>query len=255
MSGVEKERIARSFARARHSYELQADLQAGVADHLLTMIRSAESDFSQGRALEIGCCTGILTRRLVRRFPALAELHLNDLVPEFVRMASPRDFTGRIRHWPGDIESLAIPGPFHLIVSSSTLHWLHDLEGFFSRFSRLLHPGGVMAVALYGPENLREIRSLTGQGLIYLSREELRRMGARHLRIIAVEEERKTLWFDDPLAVLHHLRATGVNALSRRGWNRTRLARFQAHYRQRFGGRNGVPLTYHPMYLVGRAKG
>jgi len=77
----------------------------------------------------------------------------------------------------------------------------------------------------------------------------------RRLSESSAEQSRETLWFPDPISVLHHLRATGVNAIGQqRTWTRRQLNGFLAEYGQRFSGPRGVHLTYHPMYIVARPR-
>ena len=43
--------------------------------------------------------------------------------------------------------SMDLGGPYHLIVSSMTLHHIADVPGLFSQFAAHLHPGGQVALA------------------------------------------------------------------------------------------------------------
>ena len=58
----------------------------------------------------------------------------------------------------------------------------------------------------------------------------------------------------DPLAVLKHLRATGVNSIGQQAWTRRQVSDFIARYQHEFGGEQGVRLTYHPLFVVARPK-
>ena len=108
-----------------------------------------------------------------------------------------------------------------------------------------------MAFSLYGPDNLREIRELTGITLLCPALPELEAMlRASRLTLLHSSEERTQLHFASPQEVLRHLRQTGVNALSRSPWSRARLEQFCADYCRRFSAGSGVALTYHPMYCV-----
>jgi hypothetical protein len=117
-----------------------------------------------------------------------------------------------------------------------------------------LNPNGILAFSLYGEDNLREIRALTGMGLQYKSLEQLNEVVAEKFHIRAAEQALETLWFPDPMAVLQHLRATGVNSIDQRAWTRKRVNAFISDYKQRFSGEQGVPLTYHPLFIVARPK-
>jgi hypothetical protein len=59
------------------------------------------------------------------------------------------------------------------------------------------------------------------------------------------------MYFDSPLEVLKHIKATGVNSLHRQVWTPGRLRRFVDDYKQIFSDENdSVKLTYHPIILI-----
>uniref|UniRef100_UPI00405766C6 malonyl-ACP O-methyltransferase BioC n=1 Tax=Candidatus Electronema sp. TaxID=2698783 RepID=UPI00405766C6 len=247
---VDKDLLRQQFQRAAASYEAQALAQRQAADELLSLLAlHGRGPFR--RVLEIGCGSGLLTRRLLARVSSIEELTLNDLTPALP--ACPPACSARLRLLPGDIETLPLPGPFDLIISSSALHWLHDLDSLLKKLSTHLSPGGSLAFSLYGPDNLREIKALTGLGLRYSSLATVAAMlRDSGLAVLHSSEEAAVLHFASPQDILRHLRQTGVNALSREPWSRARLERFCAEYRARFSASGGVALTYHPMYCIAK---
>lgn len=238
------------FSRAVETYDEQAVVQRGIARKLQKII-SENLDNPPYQVLEIGCCTGFLTRCLVNSFPQIKHLHVNDLSDEFLKITTSLELAGDIRFLVGDIEKIQLPGRYHLICSSSTFHWFHDLMAVFSKLYNHLLPGGMLAFSLYGPDNLREIRAVSGNGLDYLSLAQVKEgLLKRSFDVVLAKESVQSLVFSDPLAVQEHLRRTGVNALTRSGWSRERQRRFCREYQQHFSTDKGVILTYHPMYLV-----
>lgn len=251
---LNKKRIRQRFSRAAATYDNQAVIQLKVAHRLLELLKEHIAATPE-RILEIGCCTGLLTARLHRMFNTASTFYINDLVAEFQATVADRlDHDPRLFFLPGDIEQLDIPRNLDLIVSSSTLHWLEDLPAFFRRLSTTLAPGGTLCFSLYGAGNLAEVREITGLGLDYYSRGELQTLVAESLEVLACEEEEIALYFDDPLALLTHLRQTGVNALDPSPWTRSRLRHFLREYTERFGSGGQVRLTYHPLYCIARRK-
>lgn len=243
---VDKEFLCRQFQRAATSYEGQAKVQDCTAARLMTLLLEYGVGSPQ-RVLEIGCCTGVLSRRLLHHFPGI-DMVLNDLMPDFpsrLQLNLPS-----LTFLPGDIEGLPLPGCFDLIISSSTLHWLHDVEQLLARLSKHLHPQGCLAFSLYGPNTLKEIRSLTGLGLDYFSQKELAEMLEKYFILRHQSNEEQVVYFPNPLAVLRHLQQTGVNALSRRPWQRQQFEQFCQNYQQHFSSSKGLSLTYHALYFV-----
>jgi malonyl-ACP O-methyltransferase BioC len=251
LSRIDTQLICHQFQRAAASYEQQALIQQRTAVHLLDLLTEHRDSSPQTqRVLEIGCCTGLLTRRLVERVQGIKELVLNDLVPDFAARMDTSSLAPSVLLLPGDIETLPLPGPFDLIISSSTFHWLQHLDSLLARLATAMNPGGTLAFSLYGPDNLCEIHQLTGIGLDYLSLPDIEVMVRRYFSLLHSSEQQEVLCFASPQEVLHHLRQTGVNALNRSPWTRTQLQQFSAEYRRCFSKGQQVGLTYHPLYFI-----
>ncbi len=247
---LDKQMIRQRFARAAATYDRQAVIQQRVADRLLALLAEFGGPPPR-RVLEIGCCTGLLTSRLVRQYGNIETLYVNDLVSRFEpRVAAAVPAGINLVFLAGDIETLDPPPALDLVISSSTFHWLEDLPALLNKLRDRMAPGSSLALSLYGRDNLREVREITGIGLDYYSLSELRELVGRHFSILACEEERHTFTFTDPIALLHHLRETGVNSLDAGPWGRQRLHNFDREYRNRYGSQEGVALTYHPLYCL-----
>ncbi|MCI5144626.1 MAG: malonyl-[acyl-carrier protein] O-methyltransferase BioC [Candidatus Electrothrix sp. AR3] len=246
---VDKKLVCRQFRRAAESYDDQAAVQYRTANRLLELLEQYGRGHYQ-RVLEIGCCTGLLTRKLISQDKGIKELVLNDLVPDFAdRMAGTGHFPA-LTFLPGDIESVQLPGSFDLIISSSTFHWLHDLDSLLARLVERLNPGGILLFSLYGPDNLQEIKSLTGIGLDYCTFQQVQAMVRQYCTLDHSSQQRHVFDFATPQAVLTHLRQTGVNAVSGTPWTREDLRYFCREYTRRFQSSQHVQLTYHPLYFV-----
>ncbi|MCI5224516.1 MAG: methyltransferase domain-containing protein [Candidatus Electrothrix sp. AR4] len=150
---------------------------------------------------------------------------------------------------PGDIEAVPLPGTFDLIISSSTFHWLDDLDRLFDKLSSSLNPGGILAFSLYGPDNLQEIKEVTGIGLNYLSLPKITTMLNKYCTLDHSSQQREIFYFPDPRDILNHLRQTGVNAVNNTPWTRKDLRCFCREYKRLFTIDRSVYLTYHPLYF------
>lgn len=257
----DKDLISLRFSQAAETYEQSAEVQCRVADRLLRMLDEELPEACKPDSLlEIGCCTGLLTGRIMARFPDLRRLVTSDLVQAFEPRVRQKLGNSRVDYTflAGDIEKTRLSGQFDLILSSSTLHWIRDLPALLARLRTHLTRNGLLAFSLYGPENLLEIRATTDMGLRYRGMTELLAMLSGHYQVLASDQSVETLWFSDPIAVLRHLRATGVNSLARETWTRSRLRAFSRSYEEQFSAHNmrgrGVSLRYHPLYFVARPR-
>lgn len=252
----DKKLIQLRFEQAAATYEQQATVQSRVAVRLLHLLRESVPVFNPTKVLEIGCCTGLLTEKTLSRYPDIDHFTLCDLVASFQQHVCRRMgiHAHKLTFLAGDIESLALPDQYDLVISSSTLHWMHDLPGLCARLHDHLRPDSILAISLYGTDNLLEIRAVTGMGLSYRSLEQLQAVVAECFDILVACEVRETLWCADPIAVLQHLRATGVNSIGQGAWTRRQISTFIADYAALFTGEQGVRLTYHPLFIIARPR-
>jgi malonyl-ACP O-methyltransferase BioC len=252
----DKQLIKLRFEQAAATYEQQATVQSRVALRLLRLLREAVPELQPADVLEIGCCTGLLTEKTLTRFPGIDHFTICDLVASFEQRVCRRIgiHADKLTFLAGDIETVFLPDQYDLVLSSSTLHWVHDLPALCAKLHRHLYPGGVLAFSLYGKDNLREIREVTGVGLAYRNLEQLQTVVDERFTILAAEETHETLWYPSPVAVLQHLRATGVNAIDQKAWTRRQVSAFIAEYQEGYSGEEGVHLTYHPMFIVAQPR-
>ncbi len=248
---MDKQQIAGCFARARRTYDREAHVQLQVAGRMLNFLRQTCTEETHlSHIVEIGCGTGLYSRLLFRTFRPQT-LWLNDLCPEMEENLADLLAQSGVSFTPGDAEAIPLPCPAHVITSCSTFQWLTDLPAFFHRCHQALLPGGILAFSTFGPENLREIRSLTGNGLHYFTPTEIREMLIPGFQILHASEEVATLTFPTPTDVLRHLKQTGVTGTEKRIWTRARLQHFNEEYLRLFPTEDGqVSLTYHPVYVI-----
>ncbi|MCC8174518.1 MAG: malonyl-[acyl-carrier protein] O-methyltransferase BioC, partial [Odoribacter sp.] len=91
--------------------------------------------------------------------------------------------------------------------------------------------------------------------LDYINKDDIQKLVSESFDILHIEESLDTIYFNEPLEVLKHLKKTGVNSLSKNWlWTKGSLSKFIEEYTSRFSVNNTFPLTYHPVYLVCRKK-
>ena len=252
---LDKERVARCFRQAMATYDLHATVQKRVGARLLEFAGQVPA-ISYERVLEIGCCTGLLTRMLCRR-QRVRILYLNDLVADFgaaVRSGIPEERMPDLRPWFGDIEGLPLPERLTLVISSATFQWLADLPGFLHRLAPALDHDGFLAFSIFGPGTLAEFTELTGIGLDYRTPEQIASFVEKDFVLEQMVTEQNRLWLPAPRDVLHHLRATGVGGVRDYRWTRSGLRSFERDYLTRFGTADGVPVTYVSTYCIASRK-
>ncbi len=250
---IDKENIARHFRRSYLTYETHALAQKHINVRLGALL-DAYCPTMPTPILEVGCGTGLMTAQLVARYTPLV-LWINDLVNTSCTDVATRYFVPFNHCLPGDIETIELPQEFHLIVSASTFQWLARPAETFASLARHLHPEGWLVFSTFGEDNCKEVKKVTGKGLVYHTTEETKALLTPHFDIVHAEEEHYVLSFDTPMEVLRHLKLTGVNAVSvSESWTRSCLSDFTEKYALYFADNGTCPLTYHPQYFVCRLR-
>lgn len=247
---IDKAEIKHRFRRSVGSYEEHASVQRKIADYLFRLL-ARFLDYPPQRVLEIGCGTGLFTRRLRERIQP-AGLYVNDLVEEMCLQTAERCRLPLTHCLAGDIEERVIPGSFDLMVSASTFQWFARPVETLEKLAAHLEPGGLLAFSTFGPRNMAELRPFAGNVLQYLSGRELTAFLSSRFEILCFEEQCEQLYFAGAVDVLRHLKKTGVNATgSSVFWTKATLQQFACCY-EKEGADERFPLTYHPMYFVCR---
>ena len=245
---IDKELVKKRFSAVIGTYSEHAVAQHGIASTLASLIDEHAGKQCCRRMLEIGCGTGLLTRELLKRMQP-GELYLNDICESFERFYW--DLPGRPAHFvAGDAEVVGLPSDLDFIVSSSVVQWFENPVRFFQKCRCNLNEGGCIAFSTFGPNNLRELFQLTGRSLCYLSLECWKESLSGSYSWVHGEESLFQMHFPSPWDVLLHLKNTGVTGIGSRVWTKRELLDFCHDYEARFGDGNGVPLTYHPVYVI-----
>ncbi|WP_120501437.1 methyltransferase domain-containing protein [Roseovarius sp. EL26] len=244
-------RVQRSFSRSFDTYDEASSQQIWVANHLAHLLGQSGAPKAFEYAFEFGCGTGHLTQALCQNFE-FSKLILNDITPE-------ADHTAAIfgaEFLPGDVATTAWPNQVDLVASASMIQWLQDPAKLMAEAARHLAPGGWLAVSGFGQNQYCQLSQLGSSAKApgLCQPEDLVAAISDEIEVIEMGEAERCQYFPSPRHVLHHLRQTGVNGRAQKGWNKTRLAQFTSEYVDKFGTEHGVPLTYHPIWIVGRKR-
>lgn len=257
---INKALVAQRFAKAGQSYVEHAVIQKQISAQLFEYLK-AYCPQSLASVLEIGCGSGNLTHLFQSHFQ-IEQLFLNDLYDDveqhFLNFKSPLNLPfvkGRPKvNWLiGDIEQLELPSGLDAVISSSALQWMVDLPALLQRIHSALKPNAYFCFSSFGPDNLTEIKQLTGQGLNYVDLDTLQQqLEQQGFELLFMQQDHKQRYFDHPKSILQHLKATGVTATAKsHRWTKQSLQQFYLDYEQ-FHDEQGFHLTYHPIYVIAR---
>ncbi len=251
---LDKGLVAGCFKASAATYENSAIVQKEISRQLIAILQRF-SHVGYSRVLEVGCCTGNLTEMLSESAP-LHNLFINDLVPDFCTFTEKRiaEQVGQVHALPGDIEKTVLPKNLDLVISSSTFQWMVDLPGLMGNIASALNDKGHLAFSIFSPGTMEEIKALTGRGLRYHANEELAAMLADHFQVLSIHSETRRLFFPSVMAILRHIRLTGVGGLDRKKWSFRKLKDFERRYVEQYFSEDGLPVTYVSTFVIAEKK-
>ncbi|MCL4580668.1 biotin synthase [Fusobacterium nucleatum YWH7199] len=196
-----------NFNKHYNVYEKYSLAQKQVAKNLLDYMGKSNIFNTQINSIfEIGCGTGIFTKEY-RKYFLHSDLILNDIfdVREFIKDIDYNIFIQE------NIEELDIPKS-DLVVSSSVFQWIKDKD---SLIRNIAENTDNLCFSSYVSGNLIEIKNHFDISLDYLNIEEFKEILKKYFSSVKSYSETIKLDFEDPMAVLKHLKYTGVTGFQK----------------------------------------
>jgi malonyl-CoA O-methyltransferase len=156
-----KKRIVDAFSAAAQTYEAAAGPQVRAAERLARMVTTQPLPPAP-RVLELGCGTGLLTRRLLAGIAGGSFL-VTDASAAMVAAARASTGDARCRFAVLDAEHPGVAaGSFDLVASGFVAQWFADLGGSLTRLAGLVAPGGRLCLSMPGRASFAEWRRAAG---------------------------------------------------------------------------------------------
>lgn len=251
MNSANKELIRTRFSRSIPTYNNNAIAQKIIARTIISSIKESVGNQFY-KVFEIGCGTGILTLELYKNIE-IKEIILNDIVEECRRTVKIKGSNVlKYEFICGDAEVIDFPTGQDLIIASSVVQWFNNPCLFLEKAYKSLNNEGILAFNSYMPNNFPEIKEITSYTLKYYKTidyfEYIKEIG---FHIVEIKEEEIILNFENPIDVLKHIKATGVNAIKEKHFFRKHFEEFVKEYSEKFKTEDGkVTLTYKPIYFI-----
>ncbi|NOQ22459.1 MAG: methyltransferase domain-containing protein [Candidatus Aegiribacteria sp.] len=257
----DKAAVEYSFSKAAILYDRYADHHRIIAERLMDFIRP---DAAGGSILEVGCGTGILTEKLLDRFPA-SDVTALDISPDMIdRCRSKLNLSKRLSFLVTDAEEYCRRrNRYDLVASSCSLQWIHDRERFVESICALLPVGGkcLMAIPLRGM--LHELvescicgaRKVMRQLDLDTGEEWETRFENSEMDILSSSTESVSCLYDHPLEVLKAIRGIGAGIDQSPAFLKPAdMKKMTDYYRRHFevDSFGKVSSTYRILYILGR---
>jgi malonyl-CoA O-methyltransferase len=220
--------------------------------------------------LDIGCGTGQMLSALDSQYPQ-SRLYGLDLAFNMTRHAAAR-LGPRATLVNGDAERLPFgDAVFDLVVSTSTLQWIEDMDAFFQQCHRVVRRDGLLCIAFFGGRSMHElqgsfreaVRGRPGGSGGHVDRlhrfKEISDVQAALERSafgsVLLFSEMEMDYYPDVPELLRSIKRIGAGSAAQEsrqgglGW-RSILNETSRLYRERYGRDGTVPVTYEVIYVV-----
>ena len=179
---------------------------------LMTHLQDYLPNGSLDSVLELGCGSGMLSSLLQNRFQRIIGYLMICAMcrPNWLKNCrNPLIFIAAM-------PNISFLQQFDLIASASAVQWFHQPDAFIAHCKTGLKTNGLLAVATFGEDNLKEVRQITNIGLNYPTLSQWQTWLAKDFELLWCEDFKVILDFDTPLDVLKHLKYTGVTATNQK---------------------------------------
>ena len=239
---IDKSLVKKRFKKSLKTYDENAIVQKKMAKELINLLPKKEYN----KIFEIGCATGILTKEIADKL-IFSELYLNDIVEESKKYV--QEIYKECNFIAGDIENIDLNKKYNLIISNACLQWCSNIEDTLSKLINALDDGGILAISIFGEDNLKETKSIFNIGNEISSISSMENF-LNTQKIIAKKEDKIKIDFETPMEVLKHLKYTGTNAIKEIKLTKTKLKDLEQKYKENYTQNNKVYLTYNPIYII-----
>lgn len=230
---INKQLVTDRFTQGQASYDAASEVQKKIADNLFCLWE--KYGLNADSILEIGSGTGYLTKKYRQFVHNITQWDISPMSEEVIKTDA-------------EVAIRKVNTLFDAIISASTMQWFNSAAAFLNHCVNAVRSDGLVVLSTFGPETFRELTTAGVIPLPYLNEQSLRRITPVEFEILELHSELIVKYFDSPLDILRHLKATGVNARSCRYNVREMMRRYPRNDNGEY------ELTYQPIYLILKRK-
>lgn len=259
---IDKKQVRRAFDQAADSYDKYAKLQHEVGSRMLSRLDYIRTE--PKRIIDIGSGTGHITKHLSQRYKNSKIIAL-DIAEGMLHKSRQTHQTGlgrffsRVTHLCADAEQLPLSdNSMDFVFSNVAFQWCNDLDATLQECYRILSPGSLILFSSFGPDTLKELRTVWQEIDNYNHVNafiDMHDIGDALIRTgfqsPVLDVEQFTLTYHDTKHLMRELKAIGahnVTAGRPRGLTgRQHLIKLEQSYEQ-FRNNGKLPASYEVIY-------
>ena len=251
--------IGNAFNQNAINYEKAALVQHEIGERLFERLDYLK--IAPRYVLDLGCGTGIFSKRLKKKYPDAQIVGL-DLAYNMLVQSKKKQGLWRSK-WPlinADMCSLPFAsGVFDLVFANQVIHWSDPLSSVISELNRVMNPGACLMFSTLGPDTFKELAAAWASVDNYAHANHFADMHdvgdclmAERFLDPVVDMESLTVHYSDLSKLLASLKAQGVrNINSQRNpglTGRKIWQAFEKDYQNYCTPEGKYPLTYEVVY-------
>ena len=241
--------VRKAFNKASNAYDDHAFLQKEIATRLDSKLDIITSNSDV--VLDLGAGTGLLTKKLINRFPKSQILCLDFAQNSLKNNNSKNKICANANHLPFADNSVDI------VISSLMMQWCDDLNQLFCEIHRVLKNDGLFLFSTFGPDTLKELKkswSVVDDQTHVNTFTDMHDIGDQLLTngflSPVMEMEKITLTYQTVTDLLRDLKAIGAQSVGQRSKSLTGKDKFQLMVKMYESYRQDgkLPSTYEVVY-------
>lgn len=240
--------VKERFSKAALTYDQEAFVQSLIAKKLSNYLNSQKGI----KIFELGCGTGGFSKYIANKFPQ-STIYLNDLSAKMLDLTAlnlGNDLNLNYLLGDGLLRLKEFPSySFDLICGNCSFQWFHDFKEALILFREKLKQNGQLIFSSFGEHHFIEFNDIFNVSLDYISAIELQNLLESLGFKAEITQEEIITHFPNIKSLFTHLKRTGVNGIVKTSFSRTYLKDRILAYTKKYSDKDGIYLTWHPIYV------
>lgn len=148
--------IGNAFNQNAIHYEKAALVQHEIGERLFERLDYLK--ITPRFVLDLGCGTGVFTKRLKKKYPDAQIIGLDLARDMLLQSRKKQGFWNKWSLINADMRALPFAdGLFDLVFANQVIHWSDPLSDVIGELNRVMNPGGCLMFSTLGPDTFKEL--------------------------------------------------------------------------------------------------